>query len=299
VSRINHLPLLIMTLASVLWLASAGARDSRAAFPPALEEQTSGSLTGPELYDESINFAPPFSVWQIDPKLGDLFGSHGQSELCWPTSFAHRMAYDKIWRQPPFTRIMLVADPRTDDYTQQVRHFADECRTDPDGGTPLVKAIPCLHRVFNEMGFANHDVLVIGRGGTGPNHRALTIDDIRTYAKQDVGVILTLGIYTYDSVAKKWVYAGGHYINLYGYDYNVNWGQENIILKVANPAVDYSGRDLMHRWDSISMIRIKQRSGVAYPPNVNYVLDGLHLPSLEKRSMLESIVVFSPRPFNH
>ncbi len=98
-------------LATALWLASDGAASGQSALPNAIVEGISGTLTGPELYDESINFAPQFSVWQIDPRLSDLFGSQGQSELCWPTSLAHRMAYDKFWRQPSFPDIKLVTDP--------------------------------------------------------------------------------------------------------------------------------------------------------------------------------------------
>jgi hypothetical protein len=258
------------------------------------------------LFDESLNFAPGFSVNQFDPKLGDLFdpATH-ESMLCWPTSMANAMAYYKLWNAPPSSNLPLVADPLTGDYTQQVQEFARLCHTDPAQGTNIYDALNCVRFYLGSGGIAAPWAYLIGLyakdsppGEPLTNYqKELSLQDIRSALKAGQGVLLEVMWYRYDPAQKLWWTKTGHYVWVVGYDYDASWGDDHMILKIVNPEIDYMSRpDPSNRWDTISILKIPQKSGETYPPETGYLLDGWAFKSVQNsaKAFTRHILTFKP-----
>lgn len=258
------------------------------------------------LFDESLNFAPGFSVNQFDPRLSDLFDpvTH-ESMLCWPTSMANAMAYYKLWNTPPSSQLPLVSDPLTQDYTQQVREFAKLCHTDAAQGTNIYDALSCVRSFLQSGGIANPWAYLIGEyaqdappGEPLSNYqKQLSMQDIRAALKAGQGVILEIKWYRYDPTKKTWSTNAGHYVWVVGYDYDSSWGDDHMILKIVNPEIDYMSKtDPSNRWDTISILKIPQKPGEIYPPETGYLLDGLAFKSVQNsaKAFTRHILTFKP-----
>lgn len=261
-----------------------------------------GITTGTYLYDEAINFAPGLTVFQQDPRLKDLFAPNGDSNLCWPTTMAMAMAYYKLWNQPPLSALPTVVDPLTGDFTQQVREFAKMCKTDSVNGTQLEDAVQCTRDYLQSGGAAHPWAYWLGvnaweapAGESLTNYKhAVTPSDIRSAIQAGSGVILEIRWYQFDTTLKKWYDHYGHYVWIAGYDYDSSWGNDHIFLKVVNPNINYSGTTPNYRWDTVTMMKIPQKSGDTYPSETEYFLDGYGFRGLTDRAFVRNILVFHP-----
>ncbi len=240
-------------------------------------------------FDESINFAPPFPAWQLDPRLNDLFVRDGngetQCELCWPTVMASAMAYFKYWSTPPISMLPLVADPRTADFTNQIREFAKLSGTDPNTGTHPDQEAAAVRSYLESAGIANPWVHVIGPyaetydpppdEGTNEYIRAPELKDVRDGIQAHEGVVMDIG---------------GHVLWVVGYDYNVAWGDDHILLKIVNPLIDYSGRPIDSRWDPFTMTKIQP--GQFSPPVTKYAIQGAPFGRYKGLSFARNLIIF-------
>ncbi len=259
------------------------------------------TTTGEDLFSESKMIAPGFAVYQGDSKLSDLFGTKGNSSLCWPTTMANAMAYYRLWSPDPNFNLPLVEDPLNGDYTLQVREFAKECKTNAETGTLVVDAEACLKAYLASSGIQNPFAYVVGPSAVDAPpgqplrnfNRPITIQDIRSNIYWGTGVFLHADYYKYDANHKSWVYSTGHYVWVVGYDYDTSWGDDHILLKIVNPNVDYSSRAPNARWDNVTMMKIPHKPGVIYPQNQNYVLDGFGFKGIDTRGFVKNLFLFN------
>jgi hypothetical protein len=153
-------------------------------------------------FDESINHAPPFQVFQRDPAITALLPSKGNG-LCWPSSLAHRILYLKNFRRPPLPKLSvpLVAPGKKEiSIPETVKQMADLCNTDNASGTRQSDKVPCIVRYFKNNGMTA-SAFIIGpasRGlpasdGSHNQLRQVEIEDFRKYIKMDYGIILHVG----------------------------------------------------------------------------------------------------------
>lgn len=266
-----------------------------------------GTTTSTYLFDESVNFEPGFSVFQGDSKLSDLFSSSGQSNLCVPTTIANIMAFQTMWRKPNFPDLKLVQTPGQGDYTEQVRYFAELCKTDVNYGTNMVSALQCIRQFYEDSGYKNGWAYGIGYVSDSDatskahwgGHKDLMIADLRYYLSHQVGVLMDVQWDSYDGSGNSWTTDDtGHAFWLAGYDYDKNpgddWGEDQIMLDIVNPDIDYSANTIQNRYDPVLMTRFQRAPGVRYPTGSNYVVEGVGFRGVLKRGFVKSVLVFLP-----
>ena len=280
---------ILMVLSALIWIQSA--------------------IAG-EAYDESVDFAPPYSVNQNDPSLANLFDpSNGKSSLCVPTTLANIVADQFAWREPNFSKLRLIAQPEQEDYAQQVRTFAQQCGTSPTQGTIVSKAAQCLRNFYRQSGYLNSWVYLIGNEeNTDPQSvqffhgaRPLSINDIRYYVSNQVGVFMDIfweeaqqDDPIFGPPTTTWSQKGGHTFMIAGYDYDLAWGQSQIQLKVVNPLSDYIQGDSLNHYDEITMTSVVASQEKSFPPGFTYVLSGPGFDSQTVRAYVRNILVALP-----
>ncbi len=250
---------------------------------------------------ESVNFAPPFQIYQKDPQLGELLPSNGNSSLCWPSSLAHRMFYFQKYYNHPLSNLNLRTKSQSLDIKSAVQTFVNACHTDIDHGTKQSEKVACITDYFEQHGY-HPKVFSIGKASRGVSassgshneYRQIQISDLRKYISQNYGVILHVGWMKYDSRKHTWVESGSHSLNAYGYDYDPSWGEDKIVLKVVNPLIDYSKRDTSEYYDSVTVSALERKPGEIYPEMVGYSIRGPGFNRTDKQPMLEDLFLFSP-----
>ena len=254
-----------------------------------------------ERFDESVNHAPPFQIYQNDTQLRELLPAKGGSSLCWPSSVAHRMYYFQKYRHPALSNFSLPTTSGRLDLAEAVKIFVRLCHTSTSGGTPQSAKIPCIIRYFQENGY--HPIaFAVGKSATGVaastgahnELRPVQISDLRKYIALDYGVILHVGWLKFDPRRKSWVESGSHSLNAYGYDYDKKWGDERIILKVSNPAINYSARAESVFFDAITVSALNREPGIAYPPMVSLSISGPGFDKPGRLAVINDLFVFSP-----
>jgi hypothetical protein len=240
-------------------------------------------------FEESVNHAPDFQVYQYDPTLKQIFGSQGGDKLCWPSSLAHRMIYFQRYRVPAFPGLHLNREP-----IANVQQFVRGCHTSLTDGTSQNRKVPCILEFFRESHYPGMAFLV-GRAATDPElHRAVRVEDLRDAIRKDYGVILHVGWFKYDSRRRTWIERGSHSLNAYGYDYDHAWGEDHINLRVANPGIDYSSRPSGQMYDTVQVSKLSRESGISYPDRADLVLSGPGFNIPNRMAVLEDIFVFTP-----
>lgn len=258
-------------------------------------------------YDESADFSPPYNVNQNDASLEDLFNpANGKSSLCVPTTLANIVADQSAFRNPNFPRLRLVANPSDDDYTQQVRYFAQQCGTDPVNGTIVANAAKCLRNFYRQSGYINGWVYLIGKeANTDPQSvqffhgpRPLSVDDIRYYVTGHVGVLMDVYWEKEQNSSQQtppsWAQEGGHTFMVAGYDYNYAWGQTQIQLHLVNPLSTYTQGDSTDHYDEVTMTSVAASPEIAFPAGFTYVLSGPGFDSQTVRGYVRNILVSLP-----
>ena len=268
---------------------------------PSVPLGTPNAPDAPNTYDESINLQPGLNLYQSTGELSDLFGTHG-SQLCGPTSLAHRFSYFRSWRKPtvPLAKAPDVdGDEISDTYSDRIRYFFKLCHTDKEEGTHYHELLTCIQDYIQVSGFKPW-AFIVGphatenpAGTPGGQQRPLTVNDIRTYLSLDAALLMGIGWYNHDPITGHYTRTSGHFFNVYGYAYKSAWFQDQIVLKVVNPVMDYSGRTPDQMFDDVQMIY----KGAQSPDGASYALDGPgFLP--EYHGYVEDIFVALPLPKN-
>lgn len=257
----------------------------------------------PVAYDESINFQPGINLYNESAKLTDLFGVNG-NQLCAPNAITHAMNFLKLHRKPNFGSLMSVSDldqdGRSNTYQDQIRYFFQACQTNPDVGTYVHQAIDCMDTFVSQSGYGSFTFMIGAHSKSSvPGHsndqlkRAVTTNDLRYYLSNQAGVIMTVGWYKFNVNEQKYVRDGGHFFNLYGYDFDAAWGNEKIILKVVNSWINYTGRNSADMFDDVAMNKVTGPE-FYYPANIQFELTGPGFTFTESKALVEDIFIIFP-----
>lgn len=250
------------------------------------------------VFDESVSFAPNFAIDQKAPALSDLFGTDG-SMLCFPTSLAEALIYLEAYHQPKVALPLpgLSADKSSIDPNALVRALATACHTDLQTGTAPVDGLQCLLDLQKQAGVSAGATTLIDPFKAVPNlplqTRDVTVSDLRAALTAGHPVILEVGWFKLDPATQTLVRHGGHYVGVYGYNYNKSWGEEQIQLKVINPLSDY-GTKREAFWNTITMARISRHAGITYPAHRTYTVSGSQFGGLNSRALVGEILVVGP-----
>ena len=237
--------------------------------------------------DESINFQPGINLYQNSPELKDLFGTHG-SQLCGPIAVTHAFNFLKYKRTPSFPNFDL-----DESYDDQIRYFFSTCKTDRETGTNYLSVVACMQEFMSDSGYTPWTQIVGPHAQEAPFKTPLTINHIRTYINARAAVIMRVGWYKLNPVSGIYERTGGHYYNVYGYDYNLSWKQDQVILKAVNSLVDYSNRKTDQMFDDVTMSKIKDTE--KYPASVAYTLSGVGFNYVNYKTVAEDIFVMLPK----
>lgn len=251
-------------------------------------------------FDESINFQPGLNLYQVAGQLTDLYGTKG-SQLCAPIAVTHGFTYLKYPAQ--YNQLAAIPDMdndgNADTYYDKIRYFFEKCNTDKEEGTRYRQATSCIKNYISDSGYNAYAYMIGPHTIEAPPgvpletiQKVLSVHDIRSYVGHRLMVIMGIGWYMHDAATNSWVRQGGHFFNIYGYEYSNAWGDNQINLNVVNNWVDYSAREPKDMFDSISMTKLPD-DGTNYPQETAYQLSGNGFDFTQK-ALVEDIFVALP-----
>lgn len=256
-----------------------------------------------EVYDESVNFQPGLNLYNEAAQLTDLFGTKG-SQLCAPNSITHAVTYLKYARNPGFPNLKTVPDMDSDgtagSYKDMIRYFFQVCETDREVGTYYHQAIGCMKNYVAESGYNSFTFMIGPHSKEAPAgyriedvRRAVTTNDLRYYLAYQYPVIMGIGWYTFNTTTQTYERNGGHFFNIYGYDYNASFGDNKMILKVVNSWINYTGRERVNMFDDVTMTRV---TGLPtyYPESVVFELEGPGFTFNQTKALVEDLFIMIP-----
>lgn len=254
-------------------------------------------------FDESVNFQPGLNLFGEASQLTDLVSAHG-SQLCAPIAMVHGMHY--LRDVVGFASLLPVGDQGgdgvADTYKDRIRYFFKTCGTDINQGTHYHEAQACMTSYVQQAGYKAWSYIVGPHAiNTPPGtplstvQHVVTVNDVHTYLKQKLMVIMGVGWYDYNPATRTYTRIGGHFFNLYGYDYNSAWGEGRITLKAVNSLVDYSSRLPGLMFDSLEMTA-KPLDGTTYPSETNFVITGPGFNFVQKTLVEDLFVVWPLAP---
>ena len=253
--------------------------------------------------EETINFQPGLNLYPIAAKLTDLYGVHG-SELCAPIAITHAFAFLKSYRRPAFVGLPSVPDMDgdgiPDTYQDRIRYFFNICKTDKNDGTHVREALACMRQFISYSTaytpwaymIGPHAIEAPAGSSLSDVQHVLTVADVHQYAQQGLAMLMTIGWYQFDPATQAYKRVGGHYFDVYGYDYSPEWGETKITLKVVNSFVDYTGRAPGQMYDDVLMTHIPAANGYAGVSAFEVNGPGLQFPGY--KSLVEDIFVAIP-----
>ena len=255
------------------------------------------------VFDESVIFSPNFASNQNDLALSDLFGQGSVSNLCFPTTLAEALINLFAYHSPKFGNLKLAdlsSDQKSIVPNDLVRQLATLCKTDANNGTDSRDAIACVTSVLTQSGYGLGTTQLISPfnvASTSPPilSRDVTISDIRNALQAGSPVLLEAAWFQFDPSTRSWVRHSGHYIGVYGYDYNRSWGENQIQLKIINPETVYSSNRQTSLWDTVTIIRVAPQPGITYPTHRPFILTGPGFGGLTKRGFLGMIIKLAPQ----
>lgn len=299
--------LLILSLS--LWSFGAAAQLKAPEFWYGLRESTPQqktlnldflAATPAVAYDESLNFHPQLNLYNEAAALTDLFGTHG-SQLCAPVAITHGITY--IRYPAGYSSLMAVPDMdrdgTADTYRDKMRYFFQTCGTDKENGTLYRSAIRCIREYVEKSGYKSYVYMVGAHANEAPPgvnlpvmQHVLNVEDIRTYVGHRLMVLMGVGWYAYNPTTKTYTRQGGHFFNVYGYDWMRSWGQGKIVIKAVNSWVNYTGRQPAQMYDDVEMVKLPN-DGTQYPVETGYELHGNGF-NFQQKALVEDIFVALP-----
>ncbi|MFL5784562.1 MAG: hypothetical protein ACJ76H_08145 [Bacteriovoracaceae bacterium] len=245
-----------------------------------------------ENYDESVNYQPGLDLYSEAGALTDLYGAHG-SQLCAPNALTHMFYYLKYAHEPKFSNLMSAPDMDNDGtantFRDQIRYFFNLCSTDRETGTLYQTALECMKTYVVNSGYTPWAWMIGAHSQDGNNTQTTVSPDVlRYYLANKIGVVMMIGWYKPNANGGH-DRTGGHFFNVYGYDYSAAWGSETIVLKVVNSWVNYAGRDRSQMFDNITMKKLT--TGIDH---VEYELSGPGLEFDGYKALVDDILVVLP-----
>jgi hypothetical protein len=257
-----------------------------------------------KVYDEYLRQPIAGIYFQADARLEDLFDPSGGSQLCWPAAMAYQMRYQRTLRDPSFVKLPDVASDFRDGEAKraaETRYFASACKTSPETGTTMPQGAACLDQHFRKVGLLprltvtgiDSQWAAFGMYPTGTTVRRdpVTPATLRKDLEDGRGVIMLIGFYTYDEDRDAWVRERGHFVSVVGYGYKSAWDEDQMTLRLANPANDYVAFGAEEAFDAVTMARLDLEHGRP-PENATYGLVSGTIPGDPYLAVVESTVAF-------
>jgi hypothetical protein len=255
--------------------------------------------TDAEVFDESVIFAPNFGVNQNDPALSDLFSKAGLSNLCFPTTLAEDLIFLKGFSNPKFASLQLAGtsqDGKTVDPNALIRQLAKDCKTNAETGTFDFDGLNCaLALAGNAQLISPFDQSPAGLNPPLPiETRQVKIEDIRNTLKRGVPAILEVAWFKFDAPTRTWIRDSGHYVGVYGYDYDNSWGENQIQLKIINPEMNYGTSRQYAQFDTVTIERVSPQPGIIYPANRPFIATGSGFGGSTDRGFVGTLLTVDP-----
>lgn len=121
--------------------------------------------------------------------------------------------------------------------------------------------------------------------------RAATVTDLRQALQKKYPVIMSVGWFEFNAPTSSWIQHSGHYIGVYGYDYNITWNEDQIQLKVLNPERQYDTTRKLPVFDTITMQKFSAQPGVTYPKHRKYIFSGSGFGGVTRRAFVGAVLV--------
>jgi hypothetical protein len=262
---------------------------------------TCGALSSWAFPTESILHDPKIQTNQDDPE-NEATLARGQSNvLCFQSVLAGRIVYDRSTRKDAFDRLVLppgVAENQIDS-NAFVKYFSSSCKSDATG-VALQNGIKCIRKYFVDSGYGSSEwsYIISPNAVEAPPGSSLdefrhdpTPTDFRTYVKLNYGMILAVGMYTYDFKLNTWSRVGGHYVGVYGYDYDEAKGDNAITLHVSDPTRNYFLSGSSKMTNAIQLIK----APVSPDSRLHYAVSGMNDLFPGVAIYAESLLVFTPQ----
>jgi|GEM_PF-2386753 len=249
-------------------------------------------------FDETTNYHIGLNLYQ-DAQLTDLFGASG-SQLCAPVAITQGMAYLRYAAKFALKPIAdLDRDGNADTFKDSIRYFFEKCGTDRDIGTRYHAAIYCMRAHIEESGFKAWAYIMGAHAPDAPpgspiesTRHVLTVDDVRATVGRAFLVLMGVGWYKFDAASNTWVRDGGHFFNVYGYNWNKAWAADKMQLHVVNSWINYEGRSRETMFDTVTMTKVAGETGI--PWETAYELKGTGFDFTTHRALVEDIFVAVP-----
>jgi hypothetical protein len=252
-------------------------------------------------FDESVNFQPGVNLYYDASSLTDLISAHG-TQLCVPISITHGMTYLKY--DAGFSSLAPIPDidndGQADTYKDKIRYFFKTCQTDINGGTHYHEAQACMQSYIQQSGYKAWSYIVGPHAINAPAGSPLNsfqhnvrIEDVRAYVGHGLIVLMGVGWYQFNAVSNSYTRIGGHFFNVYGYDYMKAWGESHMTLKVVNSLVNYGDRDRTQMFDSVEMTAVPN-DGTHYPTETPFEITGPGF-NFTQKTLVEDIFVVQPQ----
>lgn len=238
-------------------------------------------------YDDAINFQPNLNLYGDASSLTDLIGTRG-SQLCAPVSITHGFQYlrDTVGFKS------LPGDPAKD----RIRQLYAKCGTDKERGTRYHQTQSCLRESLKEAGYKPWVYIVGPHAINAPDGIALssmrhplTMIDVKNYVKQRLMVIMAVGWYDLDPGTKTYKRIGGHFFNVYGYNWNQEWADSKIELIAVNSLQPYANGA---PYDTVQMTELPD-DGTLYPSETKFSITGPGF-SFTQKTLVEDLFVVWP-----
>jgi hypothetical protein len=125
--------------------------------------------------------------------------------------------------------------------------------------------------------------------------RPVELADIRDAIDSGSPVLLEVAWFKFDEVTKTWTHDSGHYVGVYGYDYDEMWDENMIQVKVINPETTYGSSRKYADFDTITITRVSPQEGIKYPKNRPYFVSGSHFSGMTMRGFVGMMFRLSPQ----
>lgn len=255
-------------------------------------------------YDDATFFVPPVTLSGIDNQLPDLIGTQG-SQLCAPVALTHAFEFLKNHRRPNFPALNPIADVDgdgvQDTYKDRVRYFFTICNTDKQIGTRYRATIACMRQYMSHSVYEPWAYMIGPHAIEAPAgypiesvQHVLNLNEIRYYVKNQAAVLMGIGWYKINPANGLYERAAGHFFNLYGYEHNTAWGEQQMNLSVVNSWMDYRTRPANQNFDRILIRKIQAANPASVPGETAFELVGEGFNFPDYRAFVEDIFVAFP-----
>jgi hypothetical protein len=187
-----------------------------------------------------------------------------------------------------------------DTFKDRIRYFYGKCGTDKERGTHYHQTQTCMADYVRQSGYKPWVYIVGPHAINSPPsvplsymRHALMANDVRNYVKQRLMVIMAVGWYEFDPATKTYKRIGGHFFNVYGYNWEKAWGDSKLELVAVNSLQNYAASSAP--FDLVQMTAVPA-DGTTYPSETKYVLTGPGFAFTQKTLVEDLFIVWPLAP---